>query len=82
MASWRENNPKRRQIRKIGRGPVAKQIGLKKGDMVSVKPIGKPKIRLVGSGSGTKVQATRNVTVTVTRPVGRRFGKTRRGRFT
>jgi len=72
---------KRRQIRKIGRGPVAKRIGLKKGDMVTVKPIGKPKLRLVGSGRNSKVQATRNVRITVTRPVGRRFGKTRRARF-
>lgn len=74
---------KRRQIRKIGRGPVAKRLGLKKGDMVSVKTVGsKPTVKLVGSGAKRRIMASRNVRVTVSRPVGRQFGRTRRVRFT
>ena len=71
-----------RTLRRTKRGPIARRLGLKKGDQVSIQPKGRPTIKVIGSGRSAKVQASRDVKVIVTRPIGNKFVRTRRAKFT
>lgn len=67
--------PKKTRVPITKTGPVARKLGLKPGDVIELKPTSQAivdRLFLKGKGEKTKVtgvQSTRNVDITVTRPV-------------